>query len=70
MILTSDTYAIQPCRIHNTVIYYFINNKLMSETQCWDCRREANQKKTKVKIQESDDELEQCESINLDEKIC
>lgn len=57
MILTSDTYAIQPCLIHNIFIYYFISNKLMSETQCWDCQKEANQKKSK-KLQENNDELE------------
>jgi hypothetical protein len=55
MIVTSDTYAIQICLIHNTTIYYFKINKIMNETSCWYCVKEANQKTKPKKIQENGD---------------
>jgi hypothetical protein len=44
---TYDNYETQRCEIHNTIIIYFKSNKIMSETQCWDCQKEVNQKKPK-----------------------
>jgi len=40
----SELYAKQFCAVHNISILYFKSNKIMNETQCWDCLREANQR--------------------------
>jgi hypothetical protein len=42
---TSEDYAIQYCAIHNITIWYFKSNKILNETQCWECVRQANKKK-------------------------
>ena len=44
---SANKYGKQYCPIHKIQIMYFKTNKLMDETQCWDCRREANKKKLK-----------------------
>jgi hypothetical protein len=45
---SSDVYERQYCSVHQILILYFKSNKIMSETQCWDCQRAVNQKKTKA----------------------
>jgi hypothetical protein len=42
---TSEDYAIQYCAIHKITIWYFKSNKILNETQCWECVRQANKKK-------------------------
>ena len=37
-----NNYATQYCPIHKLYILYFVSNKVMDETQCWQCVREAN----------------------------
>ena len=49
MPLTSDIYAIQLCKKHQLTIYYFKNNKLLNETQCWFCIQETNKRKAVAK---------------------
>jgi hypothetical protein len=42
----ADSYNTQRCEKHNLTIIYFKTNKIMDETQCWQCQREANKKKS------------------------
>jgi hypothetical protein len=49
MLLTSDIYAIQFCREHKLTIYYFKNNKMLKESQCWFCVAAANKRKAAAK---------------------
>jgi hypothetical protein len=44
---TYDNYETQRCEVHNIIIIYFKSNKMMNETQCWDCRREAQKSKSR-----------------------
>ena len=40
-----SNYATQYCPIHKIYILYFVANKTMNETMCWECIRDANNKK-------------------------
>lgn len=41
----SVEYAVQFCGTHKKYIHYFPTNRLGNETQCWDCVKEANDRK-------------------------
>jgi hypothetical protein len=38
-------YKIQDCQVHKKRIYYLSSNAFAQESQCWDCCKEANDKK-------------------------
>jgi hypothetical protein len=40
-----DNYETQRCEVHKTIIIYFKSNKMMDQTHCWDCQRDANKRK-------------------------
>ena len=40
-------YEIFHCQAHKKSIYYFKGTRVEQATMCWDCTREANNKKGK-----------------------
>lgn len=44
-------YEIYHCKIHKRYIHYFAGSRLGQETMCWDCVKEANDKKLKEELQ-------------------
>jgi len=45
--MNHDVYDQQYCGIHRVYILFFKANKIMDETQCWQCIRDANHRKWK-----------------------
>lgn len=52
MTSNADNYDKQYCEIHKIHIMYFKNNKLMDQTMCWDCQKEANKRKSSQSLAE------------------
>jgi hypothetical protein len=42
---TLDDYLTQRCEVHNKTIIYFKSNKMLDQTMCWECVRDANKRK-------------------------
>lgn len=39
-------YAVFVCKIHKRIIHHFKRQTSFNETECWDCIRDANNKKS------------------------